>query len=84
MFIHIRSSAPKMFIKFGWQTRTFCHRKWKKRLPNSSQTDYRCRAALTTYGLEWLEQWGSLAKLKLKWSTRELVYIGNTHVTQSP
>ena len=39
--IHTRSSAPKMFGKFGWQTRTFCHKRWKKRLPNSSQTDYR-------------------------------------------
>ena len=40
MFILTRSSAPKRFAKFGWQTRTFCHKKWKKRMPNSSQTDY--------------------------------------------
>ena len=40
MFIHTRSSTFRMFAKFGWQTRTFCHKKWKKRLPNSSQTDY--------------------------------------------
>ena len=29
MFVHVhtRSSAPKRFAKFGWQTRTFCHKK---------------------------------------------------------
>ena len=27
MFAHTRSSAPKRFAKFGWQTRTFCHKK---------------------------------------------------------
>ena len=27
MFIHTRSSAPNMFAKFGWKTRTFCHKK---------------------------------------------------------
>ena len=27
MFVHTRSSAPKRFAKFGWQTRTFCHKK---------------------------------------------------------
>ena len=27
MFIHTRSTAPKMFAKFGCQTRTFCHKK---------------------------------------------------------
>ena len=26
MFIHTRSSAPKRSAKFGWQTRTFCHK----------------------------------------------------------
>ena len=26
-FVHTRSSAPKRFAKFGWQTRTFCHKK---------------------------------------------------------
>ena len=41
IFIHTRSSAPKRFAKFGWKTWTFCPPpKWKKRLPNSSQTDY--------------------------------------------
>ena len=27
MFIHIHTSAPIRFAKFGWQTQTFCHRK---------------------------------------------------------
>ena len=27
MFVHTRSSAPKRFAKFGWRTRTFCHKK---------------------------------------------------------
>ena len=27
MFVHTRSNAPKMSAKFGWQTRTFCHKK---------------------------------------------------------
>ena len=27
MFVHTRSSAPKRFAKFGWQTQTFCHKK---------------------------------------------------------
>ena len=30
MFVHTRSSAPKRFAKFGWQTRTFCHKKVAK------------------------------------------------------
>ena len=30
MFTHIRSSAPNMFVKFGWKTRTFCHKKVAK------------------------------------------------------
>ena len=30
MFVHTRSSAPKRFDKFGWQTRTFCHKKVAK------------------------------------------------------
>ena len=30
MFTHIRSSAPNMFAKFGWKTRTFCHHKVAK------------------------------------------------------
>ena len=30
MFIHTSSSAPKMFDRFVWQTRTFCHRKVEK------------------------------------------------------
>ena len=30
MFLHTRSSAPKRFAKFGWQTRTFCHKKVAK------------------------------------------------------
>ena len=30
MFTHIRSSAPNMFAKFGWKTRTFCHKKVAK------------------------------------------------------
>ena len=41
------------------------------------------RAALTTHKLEWLEPWGKLAELELKCSNRELVYVGNTNVTQS-
>ena len=43
----------------------------------------RCRAALTSHTLEWLEQWGRLAELELKWSTCELIYVGNTNVIQS-
>ena len=27
MFVHTRSSAQKIFAKFGWKTRTFCHKK---------------------------------------------------------
>ena len=27
MFIHTRRGAPNMFAKFGWKTRTFCHKK---------------------------------------------------------
>ena len=27
LFIYTRSSAPNMFAKFGWKTRTFCHKK---------------------------------------------------------
>ena len=41
------------------------------------------RAALTTHKLKWLEPWGKLAELELKSSNRELVYVGNTNVTQS-
>ena len=41
------------------------------------------RAALTTHELEWLEPWGKLAELELKCSNRELVYVGDTNVTQS-
>ena len=41
------------------------------------------RAALTTHKFEWLEPWGKLAELELKCSNRELVYVGNTNVTQS-
>ena len=26
MFIYTRISAPKRFAKFGWQTRTICHK----------------------------------------------------------
>ena len=41
MFIYTRLSAPKRFAKFGCQTRTICHKEnEKKRLPNSSPTDY--------------------------------------------
>ena len=43
----------------------------------------RCRAALTSHKLEWLEQWSRLAELELKWSTCEFVYVGNTNVIQS-
>ena len=35
------------------------------------------RAALTTHELEWLEHWGRQAELKLKFSTHELVHVGN-------
>ena len=41
-----------------------------------------CRAALTTHELEWLEPWGKLAELELKCSNRELIYVGNTNVTE--
>ena len=41
------------------------------------------RAALTTHELEWFEPWGKLAAHELKCSNRELVYVGNTNVTQS-
>ena len=41
------------------------------------------RAALTTHELEWLEHWGKLAELEPKCSNPELVYVGNTNVTQS-
>ena len=41
------------------------------------------RAALTTHKLEWLEPWAKLAELELECSNRELVYVGNTNVTQS-
>ena len=41
------------------------------------------RAALTTHKLEWLEPWGKLAELELKFSNRELGYVWNTNVTQS-
>ena len=30
MFINTRSSAAKMFAKFGRQTRTFCHKRTEK------------------------------------------------------
>ena len=30
MFTHIRSTAPNMSAKFGWKTRTFCHKKVAK------------------------------------------------------
>ena len=30
MFVHIYSGAPKIFAKFGWKTRTFCHKKMEK------------------------------------------------------
>ena len=41
------------------------------------------RAALTTNELELLEPRGKPAELGLKCSNRELVYVGNTNVTQS-
>ena len=41
------------------------------------------RAALITHELEWIEHWGRPAKLELKWSTRELLYVGKTNITQS-
>ena len=40
------------------------------------------RAALTTHELEWLEPCSKLAELELKYSNHELVYDGNTNVTQ--
>ena len=46
-------------------------------------TYMKIEAALTTHKLEWLEHWGRLAELELKWSTHELVYVGNTNVAQS-
>ena len=51
-----------------------------QRIKSTSPFD---RAALTTHELEWLELWGKLAELELKCSNRELVYVGNTNVTQS-
>ena len=47
------------------------------------RTSILTRAALTTHKLEWLEPWSKLAELELKCSNRELVYVGNTKVTQS-
>ena len=41
------------------------------------------RAALITHELEWLEHKGRRAELELKSSTREIVYIRNTNVTQT-
>ena len=41
MFIHTRGSAAKRFAKLGRQKQTFCGKNRKKRLANSSQTDYR-------------------------------------------
>ena len=41
------------------------------------------KAALTTHKLEWLEPWDKLAEFELKCSNRELVYVGNTDLTQS-
>ena len=41
------------------------------------------RAALTTHKLKWLEHWGRLAELELKWSTCELLYVRIINVTQS-
>ena len=32
--------CSEQYNKFRWKTRAFCHKKWKKQLPNSSQTDY--------------------------------------------
>ena len=43
----------------------------------------RSRAALTTHELEWLEPCAKLSELELKCSNRELIYVGNTNVTQS-
>ena len=45
-------------------------------------SDIPSRAALTTHELDWLEPWGKLSELELKCSNRELVYVGNTNVTQ--
>ena len=50
---------------------------------HDDNTTQSTRAALTTHKLEWLEPWGKLAELELKCSNRELVYVGNTNVTQS-
>ena len=41
------------------------------------------RAALATQEIEWLEHWGRRAELELKLSTRELVYVWYTNVTQN-
>ena len=40
MCVHIRSSVPKRFAKFGWKTRTFCHKK-------SGKSDCQTRVRLT-------------------------------------
>ena len=41
MFIHTRSGALKMFaLSLDGKLKHFVTKKWKKQLPNSSQTDY--------------------------------------------
>ena len=46
----------------------------------------KCRETPTNHKRKWLKHWGRLAELKLKWSTHQLIYIGNTNLccSQSP
>ena len=37
MFVHTRSSATKRYAMFGWQTRTFCHKKVGKAIAKLEQ-----------------------------------------------
>ena len=67
--------SPLHKIRVGFQTQTIWFSREFDRVIR--------RAALTTHELEWLDPSGKLAELELKCSNRELVYFGNTNVTQS-
>ena len=56
MFIHTHSSALNMFAKFGWKTRTFCHKKMEKtvaKLESDKQTItvHNCLLAIVSHSL---------------------------------
>ena len=80
----VLSRFPKRFINDMSWIRNYEWNVWLNlpELESSGKFLY-TRAALTTHKLEWLEPWGKLAELELKCSNRELVYVGNTNVTQS-